>query len=92
MINLGTLPRGKYMTAIIDLVGSRGRKTPVYAIHEGSGTNRLGEIKWYGPWRGFCFFPKGNTVFDAECLQQIREWIAELNKRYKEHTRARVCD
>jgi hypothetical protein len=84
MINLGLLPRGKYMEATLDESVSAGRKTPIYTIHELKGAGILGAIAWYGPWRGYCFFPEFDTIFDSGCLQQIREWIAELDTRYKQ--------
>jgi hypothetical protein len=86
MIDLGELPTGKYMYADSDYgeKDNEKRKTPIYTIHENNTCGTLGWIKWYPAWRGFCFFATVNTVFDAGCLQQIREWIEELNKRYKE--------
>ena len=59
------------------------KKTPSYTIYEKRGGAPLGEIKWYGPWRGLCFFPGWDTVFDCGCLQQIREWIQTLDAAYK---------
>lgn len=38
----------------------------------------LGHIKWYGPWRQYCFYPTANTVFNVGCLLDIRFKIKEL--------------
>jgi hypothetical protein len=86
MIDLGELPVGKYMYAepAHNADFYTARKTPIYDIREKNTCGRLGWLKWYPAWRGFCFFPTVNTVFDAGCLQQIREWIAELDKRHKQ--------
>lgn len=35
----------------------------------------IGEIKWYGAWRKYCFFPYAKTVFDAKCMKGITEFI-----------------
>ena len=32
---------------------------------------KLGEVKWYAPWRRYCFFPSGSVLFDASCLREI---------------------
>ena len=37
----------------------------------------IGKIKWYGPWRGYAFFPNSTTVFDKNCLQQIADFLSE---------------
>lgn len=67
----------------------KGRKTAIYEVCENGEPEDypqeypLGEIKWYAPWRGFCFFPCRETVFDAGCLTQLCEWIAVLNQKQK---------
>lgn len=38
----------------------------------------LGEIKWYGPFRKYSFFPNGNTVFEATCMSGIVNFMNEL--------------
>ena len=31
----------------------------------------LGWINWYAPWRRYVFRPWAETLFDAECLEEI---------------------
>lgn len=38
----------------------------------------LGHVKWYGPWRQYCFFPEGLTIFHGGCLQDICHFIKQL--------------
>lgn len=38
----------------------------------------IGEIKWYGPWRKYCFFPKPNCVFETDCLKDIISFLSKL--------------
>ena len=40
----------------------------------------LGEIKWYGPWRQYCFEPRQNTIFNKTCLQDIVDVLQTLNE------------
>ncbi len=64
-------------------------------FHEGEKTSKwyvlarrndavLGEIKWYGPWRQYCFFPVIGTIFNPGCMDHISEFIrAEMERRKK---------
>ena len=83
MKDLGELPKGKYIEAVLVIYGPR-RNTAIYGVVATSNRSKLGLLKWYSPWRKYCFFPEDGTVFDARCLKQIAEWITELNKRHKE--------
>ena len=38
----------------------------------------LGQIKWYGKWRQFCFYPSGDTIFNRACLKDIDAEIEKL--------------
>ena len=40
----------------------------------------LGEIGWYSPWRQYCFMPQDDTVFSRCCLNDIIDFINELNQ------------
>ncbi len=51
---------------------TKGRDTP------------LGHIKWYAPWRCYCFYPAELTVFNALCLTEIGEFLTRLTCRHKE--------
>lgn len=44
----------------------------------------LGEVKWFGRWRGYAFFPRdcGFTAFEHRCLREIADFI---ESRTKEH-------
>lgn len=54
------------------------RKTSiVYVISKSSG-DELGLIKWYGPWRQFCFWPALDTIFNVGCLEEIQTVIKLL--------------
>ena len=62
-----------YMTLI-----EQKLKTNVYAIGNKSGGYRIGIIKWYGPWRQYCFFPKEDTIWNKGCLEDVNEFIQGL--------------
>jgi len=38
----------------------------------------LGEIKWFGRWKQYSFFPESDTVWNRECLDDINRFISQL--------------
>lgn len=49
----------------------------------------LGWIKWYGPFRQFSFFPEPDRVFDKTCLQDITDFIKNLEEKRKNLIKAK---
>lgn len=41
----------------------------------------LGEIKWYGPFRKYSFFPQSGTVFEIQCMTDIINFIKFLTEK-----------
>lgn len=35
----------------------------------------VGEVKWHGAWRKYCFFPEPNTLYDWDCLEMIGKFM-----------------
>lgn len=67
----------KYMT--FRLVEQKP-KTGVYHVLNNSSGFLLGIIRWYGPWRQYCFFPEAQTLFNVGCMQDIIDFIGELRE------------
>jgi hypothetical protein len=59
-------------------------KTRVFLVLVKDGGGLLGEIRWYGPWRCYAFYPVFGTVFECECLRDVATFCAE---RTNEHRR-----
>jgi hypothetical protein len=38
----------------------------------------LGEVKWYAPWRQYCYFPISQAVYSDGCLKDIVDFIEQL--------------
>ena len=72
---------GKYFFVMKETVTNR--KTPIYTIFEYSRSNILGEIRWYAPWRKFCFYPDKETIWDTNCLDEIIQCLDKYNSEYK---------
>lgn len=52
-------------------------KTSVYRLENLEG-GYLGNVKWFGPFRKYCFFPVSGCVFDVNCLNEIISLITGL--------------
>lgn len=55
-----------------------GRKTPIVKVTSKSTRVALGTIRWHGPWRQYCFYPLGGTIFNVGCMTDIQTVIGEL--------------
>lgn len=61
----------------IKLDKPKNHKTDIVEIYNSS-DDLLGTIKWYGPWRKYCFYPAELTLFDYECLNTILEVLDKM--------------
>lgn len=59
---------------MFDLVCEFG-KTKVWAVKSKRNGNVLGQIRWFGRWRQYSFYPEHNTIFDSTCLKDITEFL-----------------
>jgi hypothetical protein len=58
-------------------------KTSVYAIFSKSDKEHIGTIKWYAPWRQYCFFPVDDTIWNRGCLTDVIGFINQLMEMRK---------
>jgi len=68
------------------LIGSLP-KTKIYSINTIGDNTRIGIIKWYGPWRQYCFLPEPDTVFSKGCSEHINNFIQKLMDERKKKGR-----
>ena len=47
------------------------RKTKRWTVVANDGEMDLGEVKWYGAWRCFAYFPLDDTLYEKTCLRDI---------------------
>jgi len=52
-----------------------GCKTKIIEIWTKKHKCLLGEIRWYGCWRQYCFYPSYGTIFNRTCMDDIIEQI-----------------
>ena len=59
-------------------------KTKIIRVWSRKSGDRLGLIKWFGRWRQYAFFPEDNTIFNTECLEDIRIYIKGMMEERRE--------
>lgn len=63
------------------------RKTDTWTVWaQGVGGAFLGEVKWYSPWRQYCFYPAESTIWNPECLSDVGVFC-RLETRYRREAR-----
>ena len=69
--------KSEYMDAIPI---ERKPSTWVYGIVSHKWGSKLGLVKWYAPWRQYCFFPENDTIFNPTCMETIIQFVKDLMK------------
>lgn len=59
-------------------------KTSVFDVYTKNGDVVLGEIKWFPNWRQYCFFPEDDCVFSKGCMNDINNFIEQLQNLRKQ--------
>ena len=54
------------------------RKTKLITVLNRRSGSSLGNIRWYSAWRQYTFEPRGLTVFNVGCLEDICGVIEDL--------------
>ena len=62
---------------------SRGT-TGIWQVCSKEHGTRLGEIRWFARWRQYVFCPAEATVFNAECLDDIRRFVIAKMTEWRE--------
>ena len=60
-----------------------GRRTREYRVVNVRSGDVIGAIRWYAPWRQFCFFPTADTVWSAGCLADLQDALRKADARRK---------
>lgn len=73
----------KQFLSFIERGSSASGKTKVFNVINLQG-EILGEVKWYGNWRKYCFFSHWeDTIYDNHCLRQILEFVEKITEVHK---------
>jgi hypothetical protein len=63
-------------------------KTSVWYVMAKKNHDFLGEIRWHFPWRQYVFIPNPKTIYEDDCLGDIRNFLLYLDAK-KEHKEAK---
>jgi hypothetical protein len=63
-------------------VSVAGARTRRFTVSSARGAV-LGEIKWYGAWRQYCFWPAPRTIFNKGCLTDLHGWLTQLTGEHR---------
>ena len=61
----------------------RKPKTTTYQVRNISNGSFAGVIYWYGGFRKYVFQPSEDSFFDANCLQEISDFLNSLMEERK---------
>lgn len=64
------------------------RTTRTWVVTSTSGSF-LGHVQWFGRWRGYCFFPEPETVFNHGCMNDIATFCVRMTTAHLARNRAR---
>ena len=71
----------------IDFVGpmpSASGKTEQWIVAAKDGGAELGEVRWFGRWRKYAFYPSANCVFEQDCLRAIAEFCERQSRQLRQ--------
>jgi hypothetical protein len=73
---MALIKKTEYLT--FDSTVPEGMKTNVISVVNNRSGDEIGKIAWYSPWRQYCFLPKGNTVWNLQCMRDVLSIINQL--------------
>jgi hypothetical protein len=65
----------KYLLFTVNCIKGKTKVIDIVNLHH---HEVIGEIKWFGRWRQYCFFPIAETVWNKTCLDDVQEVIKKL--------------
>lgn len=76
--------RTKYKFLLFEKADKQPTRTQVWECKNAKSGNVLGLVKWYGPWRQYCYFPVVQAVYSDGCLNDITHFIGQLKGERRE--------
>jgi hypothetical protein len=63
---------------------SKSGKTSIYIVRTTDGHVVLGEVRWFGRWRKYAFYPDPNTVYEQDCLRDIATFCEDITRQHRQ--------
>ena len=69
---------------------TKSGKTKIYSVRSSLNSSyKFGTIKWFSRWCKYCFFTDGYAnVFDDKCLDELNDFIKQLNTEHKKQNKS----
>ncbi len=58
-------------------------KTKVWDVLSKETNIPLGQVRWFGRWRKYAFFPNNDTVFEPTCLNELAGFCQEQTAEWR---------
>jgi hypothetical protein len=71
-IQVTTHITSKFVDFVFEGMSKSGR-TEIWFVFSKDSDLLLGEVKWFGKWRRYCFYTIDSTIFDWSCLRDIAD-------------------
>jgi len=68
---------GKHTSISVEEVA--GGRTTRYRVMAKRPHHIIGWVRWYGPWKEWCFLPLEGTIWSADCLRDVLELLNTLD-------------
>ena len=53
-------------------------KTKIFEVYNKKHGGYGGQIRWYGGWRGYAYYPENDSRYDSDWLYEVAEFIDRL--------------
>ena len=65
------------------LAPEQNPKTSVHLVLAKDGDAELGQVRWFGRWRRYAFFPAIGTIYEPTCLRDIADFCERQTLSHK---------
>lgn len=62
---------------------SDSKRTTIWRVSPMGEEGGIGEVRWYAPWRRYCFMPHPSTVFEQKCLREIATFCEDQTTAHR---------
>lgn len=83
-IDLGLQINGKFVSFSVSGKSKSG-KTLVWEVHASDSGDFLGQARWFGRWRQYCYFQADKIVMSSECLTDIADFLERQNREHRDN-------
>lgn len=66
-----------------EIATSASGKTSIWDVHT---LDRawLGQVKWFGPWRKYAYFPLSGTLYEPDCLRDLAQFCEDSTRAHRD--------